>query len=55
MKKVITAVTVTLVLASCGGSSTTEVTTTDSTTVKTDTTAVAVDTTKTVDTINTVK
>ena len=48
MKKMIAIVAVTVMLVSCGGSSTTEVTTTDSTVVNTDTT-VTVDTTKTVE------
>jgi hypothetical protein len=49
MKKMIAIAAVTVMLVSCGGSSTTEVTTIDSTVVKADTT-VTVDTTKVVDT-----
>jgi PBP1b-binding outer membrane lipoprotein LpoB len=55
MKKIITIVAVTLFLTSCGGASSTETTTTDSTSVTVDTTKVAVDTTKAVDTIKAAK
>jgi len=50
MKKMIAIAAVTVMLASCGGSSTKE-TTTDSTVVKADTTVKTVDTTKAVDTV----
>jgi hypothetical protein len=53
MKKTIAIVAVIATLASCGGSASTEVTTTDSTVVKTD--SVKVDSTKTVDTTTAVK
>jgi len=54
MKKFLTIVAVTAFLTSCGGASTTETPTTDSTTVKADTTAPTVGTT-TVDTTKTAK
>ena len=46
---------VTVILAACNGTSTTEVTTVDSTVVKADTTKVAVDSTKAVDTTKAAK
>ena len=46
MKKFLTIVAVTAFLTSCGGASTTETPTTDSTSVKADTTAICADSTK---------
>lgn len=50
MKKLILALTVVTVLASCGGNSSTTETTCDTCTVKVDSIKAVVDTTKTVDT-----
>ena len=55
MKQLIAIVAVAVTLASCGGSSTTEVTTTDSTVVKADTCQVKCDSTKVVDTTKAAK
>ena len=54
MKKTIAIVTLAVTLASCGGSTSTEATTTDSTVVTVDSTK-AVDSTKTVDTVKEAK
>jgi hypothetical protein len=55
MKKFLTIVAVTAFLTSCGGASTTETPTTDSTVVKADTTTAVVDTTHAVDTTKAAK
>lgn len=55
MRKLIAVAAIVTVFAACNGTSTTEVSTTDSTVVKADTTKLAVDSTKAVDTTKAAK